>query len=90
MQGINYKYVSIILGLLVVLFAALYFSKPDPSVGDVYQSASDHVKACSDKIAAWNQKYATVASSSDKSSDFANIVKDCQEELKGSHQDLSE
>ncbi len=86
----NYKYLSIALGVIALIFAVLYFNKPEPSVGDVYQNVSDRVSDCSKRVASWNEKYGNQASSTDKQNALDDILEDCQEDIKGSGEDLSE
>ncbi len=79
MQNDKYKYLSIALGIIAIVFVYLYFTKPEPNAGDLYQSVSDKVAECSKDIADWKTKYSAVASSSEKQSDLSKILKNCKD-----------
>ncbi len=77
----KYKYLSIVLAIIAIVFAVLYFTKPEPSVGDIYQGISTDVQKCSDKVAEWKNTYGTQASSTEKQAALDEILKDCKDML---------
>ncbi len=79
MEQNTYKYASIVLALIALIFAYLYFSKVEPNAGDLYQSVSDKVGECSEDITEWKTKYSDIASSTEKQADLDKILENCQE-----------
>jgi hypothetical protein len=79
MQNDKYKYVSIVLGIVAIVFAYLYFTKPEPTASELYQSVSDKVTVCSKDLAEWSTKYSKMASSSEKQKAFDKVMENCKD-----------
>lgn len=80
-QTTTYKYVSIALAIIALVFAFLYFTKPEATVGDIYESVGGNVTACNDALADWEATYGAQASSTEKQNALEDAIADCTEEL---------
>ncbi len=90
MSQTNYLYLSIALGILVIIFATLYFTQPEPTIGDIYEGATQNVMTCNESLTEWKEEYATVASSTEKQEALEAVLADCQRELEESKNTLSD
>lgn len=81
MQPNHYKYLSIVLGIIAIVFAALYFTRPEPTIRDINENLGDRVQTCSAETTAWSEKYGKQASSTEKQAALQAVLDKCQEEL---------
>lgn len=81
MSQTNYKYATIILAILVIVFAYLYFTKPDATIQNVNESVSSNLQACSERLAEWDEEYGSAPASSEKQDALNEVLEDCQGEL---------
>lgn len=82
MQPSYYKYLSIVLGIIAIVFAGLYFMRSEPTIQDINKNLGDRVQSCSGEVSAWNAKYANQASSSEKQKTLQTVLDKCHDELK--------
>lgn len=78
----TYKYLSLVLGLIAIVFAYLYFSQAEPTVSDVYENVGSNLQTCSDEITKWQTDYANEATSTEKQEALDDILKNCNDGLK--------
>jgi hypothetical protein len=81
----KYKYLSLVLGIIALLFAFLYFNQPDPTVGEVYENVETTVSDCSAEITQWQMDYKDTASSTEKQEALDAILENCQTDLEKSN-----
>jgi len=77
----TYKYLSIALAIIAIIFAVLYFTKQSQPVSDTYKDISSDVKDCQEQIANWQKVNGTVATATTSQaarSELEGILSKCQ------------
>lgn len=88
-QNNTYKYLSLILAIVAIVFAVLYFTKPAPTVQDLYTEAQALVERCGADLAAWQEEYATSTAETEKKAALDAILEDCRDVLDQTSETLS-
>jgi regulatory protein YycI of two-component signal transduction system YycFG len=83
-QDNTYKYLSIVLAIIAIIFAVLYFTKETQPASESLGDASAQVEMCRDNIAKWrmensNQSTTTLSARSE----LMAILEDCEGVLTG-------
>jgi hypothetical protein len=85
----TYKYLSIILAIIALIFAILYFTKPTAPVMDTIGDITADVKACRDDLAAWQQAHSGQATTSDtEKAELNTIIEKCKNTLENSQDNI--
>ncbi|MEK7511175.1 MAG: hypothetical protein AAB582_02985 [Patescibacteria group bacterium] len=82
MKPTHYKYLSIVLGIIAIVFAALYFMRPEPTVRDINENLGDRVESCSEELGKWDTKYGDKPASAEKETALQDALNECSDELK--------
>ncbi|MDO8729106.1 MAG: hypothetical protein Q7K26_04440 [bacterium] len=72
-----YRNVSIVLGIVAIVFAVLFFTK-DEKTSDSLETASDKLSECRDNIATWQSKNKTGPLSVEAQGELSGILNDCK------------
>ena len=89
-QNNTYKYLTFIFAIVAIVFAALYFTKPESTIEDIYTDATTNLAECQDDLAAWQEQYGATASSTEKQEALDDILADCQDVLEDTSSTISE
>ncbi len=86
-QNNTYKYLSIILAIIAVIFAVLYFTKPSEPVTETISDVSAEAAMCRDNIAAWRQANSNMSTTSEQArAELMTILEECEEILADSQE----
>ena len=83
-QNNTYKYLSIVLGIVALIFAILYFTKPTDKVTDTLGDIATQAQQCNTKIAAWQAANGQSTTSADARADLNNILEECKKGFENS------
>lgn len=74
-----YRNLSIVLGIIAIIFAVLYFTKPNQTVTETFNDISADSKVCSDKVAAWQAANISKSTISvEAQAELKGILDDCK------------
>ncbi len=86
-QNNTYKYLSVVLAIIAIVFAVLYFTKKSDTVTETFQDVSTKAAECRTKIADWQQMNGGKATTTeDAREDLMNILNDCQDTFQNSQE----
>jgi len=88
-QSSTYKYLSFLFAVIALVFAVLYFTKPEPTVEDIYTEATTGLESCNQKLGMWQHDYATTTAT-EKQAALDSILEDCRDTLSETSENLSE
>ncbi len=85
----TYKYLSIVLAIIAIIFAVLYFTKPSEPVSDTLNGISDDAAECRADLADWQQRNSGQASTTENArEELSDILKNCQDIFQNSQEKL--
>lgn len=74
----TYKYLSIVLAIIAIIFAVLYFTKPVPEVTDTLNDVTAQMTECRNRLSAWRSQYNDSTSTTESQSAFDDVIEFCQ------------
>ena len=75
----TYKYLSIVLAIVALIFAVLYFTKPSEPVSETFDDISASVEECNAKVETWQKANAGKPTTTQAATEeLQNILKDCE------------
>lgn len=89
-QNNTYKYLTFIFAIVALVFAVLYFTKPEPTAQEIYGDATANLETCNKDLADWQTKYGATASSTEKQEALDDILEDCQDILEDTSDTLTD
>lgn len=85
-QNNTYKYLSIALAVIAIIFAILYFTKTTQPATDSIGDASTNIETCRNSIATWRQANSNQATTTEQGrADLMAILEDCEDVLTGNN-----
>ncbi len=79
-QNNMYKYLSVVLAIIAVVFAVLYFTKPSDRVSETYQDISSEAGECRSRLADWQEARVASATTTEADRDeLMTILDDCKD-----------
>lgn len=72
-----YKNLSIVLGIVAIVFAVLFFTKNEKT-SDSLETASDKLSECRENIATWQNKNKTGLLTIEAQGELSGILDDCK------------
>ena len=85
----TYKYLSVVLAIIAIIFAILYFTRPTQPVSDTINEVSQRVTACRENMAAWQQANIGSATTTQEDRDnLESILNDCIDAMESSVEEL--
>jgi len=85
----TYKYLSILLAIIAIVFAVLYFLNPTQPVSNTVDDIAIEIQACKDNIAKWQQSQAGQATTSLEAQEGLNdILENCKGVIETSQDSL--
>ena len=73
----RYKNIAIVLAIVAIVFAVLFFTKGNDKVSDTLEDVSNKLTECKDNIAEWQSKHSTATASDDAQKELSDILEDC-------------
>jgi len=81
-QNNTYKYLSVVLAIIAVAFAILYFTKSNQPVTNSIGDATDGIEECRNSIATWRLENSNQSTSTaDSRAELQGILEDCEDIL---------
>ena len=77
MPNKSYKGVAIVLGIIALVFAVLFFTSSRGEVGKDLEGVSEKFATCRENIAAWQVKFKMATVTADTYGELGDILKDC-------------
>ena len=79
-QANTYKYLSIFLAIIAIIFAVLYFTKPSQPVSETFGDISADFQECRTEITAWQQANSgQVAVTTEAREQLNDILENCKD-----------
>ena len=76
----SYKTTAIILGIIALVFAVLYFIGGDKA-SDALEGASDKFTECRESISEWQTKYSIATVTAEARGELNSILEDCNDSV---------
>lgn len=85
-QNNTYKYLAIVLAVVAIIFAVLYFTKTSQPASDSLGDATAGIEECRNSIAQWRQENSNQASTTAEGrADLQAILEQCEGLLTGTN-----
>lgn len=87
-QNNTYKYLSVVLAIIAIVFAVLYFTKDTP-VSETYNEISADVQGCWNQLFDWQRVNGTLSTTTEQArNDLMSILEDCQDTFEDTEKKL--
>lgn len=75
----SYKYLSIVLAIIAIVFAFLYFTKPNDTITETLGDISADFQECSTKLSMWRQTHGpTITITAEARAELDAILDKCR------------
>ncbi len=75
----TYKYLSIVLAIIAIIFAVLYFTKPSEPVSETFDEISANVGECRTQLDAWRAANGGQATTTEQArNELMSILENCE------------
>ena len=83
-----YKKLTIVFGILALVFAVLYFTNNNGKVSETLRSVSDRLGDCRDNVAMWANRDRTKTTDADAEKQLTDILRDCSNAVEEAQQQI--
>lgn len=80
MENNTYKWISLVLAIVAIVFAVLYFTKPSEPVSETFNDISAQAQMCRDEVSSWQARHGAQATTTQAQRDeLSSILDECRQ-----------